>query len=103
MKLFHGETYCPSLPMGGMVSPSRRIPLKQADRDFFGIGMLAIWKRIERGQMPVALYKQGNRWFVELDDLVAWQVQGGWGIEVPAPGSYQSEISRKSAHPNNQF
>lgn len=84
-----------------MESPSRRIPLKQADRDFLKIGMPAIWKRIERGQMPVALYKQGNRWFVEQDDLVAWQEQGGWGVEIPikpVPGNYQSEISRKSAH-----
>jgi len=83
-----------------------RLPLKQADRDFFGIGMLAIWKRIERGQMPVTLYKQGNRWLVDLEELLIWQKQGGWGVEVPikpTPCSYQSEISRKSAHHNNQF
>jgi hypothetical protein len=84
---------------------NKRIPLKQADRDFLKIGMPAIWKRIERGQMPVALYKQGNRWFVEQDDLVAWQEQGGWGVEVPIKPALAT-ISRKSvgkALTTNQF
>lgn len=75
---------------------NKRIPLKQADRDFLKIGMPAIWKRIERGQMPVALYKQGNRWFVEQDDLVAWQEQGGWGVEVPIKRPWQLSVGNQS-------
>lgn len=63
---------------------SKRIPLKQADRDFLKIGMPAIWKRIERGQMPVTLHKQGHRWFVDEGELISWRARGGWGIEIPA-------------------
>lgn len=60
------------------------IQLKAADRDFFQIGMQAIWKRIERGQMPVTLYRLGRRWHCRTDDLAAWREAGGWGYETPA-------------------
>lgn len=62
---------------------SQLVPLKAADRDYFRIGLTAIWKRIERGQMPVALYRVGRRWYCCADDLVAWRDRGGWGMEVP--------------------
>jgi len=63
---------------------NRLIPLKAADRDYFKIGLAAIWKRIERGQMPIALYRQGRRWHCRAEDLTAWREAGGWGSEIPA-------------------
>jgi len=63
------------------------VPLKVADRDFFEIGLPAVWKRIERGQMPVALHKRGRRWYCAAEDLAVWQAAGGWGMEVPRSSS----------------
>lgn len=62
---------------------SQLIALKAADRDYFKIGLAAVWKRIERGQMPITLYRQGRRWHCLASDLTAWQQAGGWGMEVP--------------------
>lgn len=59
------------------------VPLKVADRDFFMIGLDAVWKRIERGQMPVPLHRRGRRWFCAAWDLEEWRDRGGWGMEVP--------------------
>lgn len=59
------------------------VPLKVADANFFKIGLAAIWKRIERGQMPITLYRRGRRWYCAAEDLAAWQAGGGWGREVP--------------------
>jgi hypothetical protein len=60
------------------------ITLKVADADYFQIGMAAVWKRIERGQMPVPLHRRGRRWFCAAQDLAAWRAAGGWGMEFPS-------------------
>ncbi|MDZ4254937.1 MAG: hypothetical protein U1A72_20390 [Sulfuritalea sp.] len=74
---------------------SQLVPLKVADSDYFRIGLCALWKRIERGQMPVALYRQGRRWHCLASDLTAWQQAGGWGMEVP-----QAAASSIHLHPD---